>query len=214
MELKFCIGNRLWDNIWTWRFLQSSEARVGSLLDRLEKVRGSSCDFSSSLPQVIDIIFEINQERSNQMEGRHSYVSSSYVCPSLSAWQACNAASQLTLFFANLLYCAYKLSHWNAQSIHAEEMRIIPVGYAFCQVGEVREAQAAMEIWLARAWPCFTASLNRRVCHWRWQSKCFLQGNLILTACEWDSWPCKYTSSKITLKSVSRQPTLLCATEF
>ena len=66
--------------------LQGAERNVKALLDKLECLRAKGLNLSSSIPDVIDIISEINQERSSHMEGRHGYVSSAYVCPISHLW--------------------------------------------------------------------------------------------------------------------------------
>ena len=61
--------------------MQGAERNVRGLLGKLERLRAEGLDAASIMPHVIDIVSEINQERSSLMKGRHSYISSAYVWP-------------------------------------------------------------------------------------------------------------------------------------
>lgn len=58
---------------------QGAEKHIRVLLERLNRMKARGSNLSDSLPEVIEIVSEINTERGSRMEGRHSYVSSSYV---------------------------------------------------------------------------------------------------------------------------------------
>ena len=59
--------------------VQGAERRVAALMERLHRMKASGAHLSDSLPEVIEIVSDINTERGTKMEGRHSYVSASYV---------------------------------------------------------------------------------------------------------------------------------------